>query len=225
MKVLVQEKEKAIALRKKGFSYNEILKEVSVAKSSLSLWLKDLPLTEQEKQSLKKRRDGNISRGRIKAAGVLTKRRLEREAYWYKEACVVFQKYKNEPLFHAGISLYWAEGSKRVSQWGFTNSDEIMIEVLLLWLERYINIKRASLRFRLYIHKPYAHERCEEWWQKKLGISNSQFRKTIYKPTGLSVKKRPEYRGCLRIEAPKSKHLLVKMKMWQQMVIDSYTKE
>jgi orotate phosphoribosyltransferase-like protein len=49
MKKLVQEKEKAVELRRKGLSYKEILKQVPVAKSSLSLWLKDLPLTKDEK--------------------------------------------------------------------------------------------------------------------------------------------------------------------------------
>ena len=36
MKLRVQEKEKAIKLRKSGYSYKDILKEVKVAKSSLS---------------------------------------------------------------------------------------------------------------------------------------------------------------------------------------------
>ncbi len=33
----------AIKLRKKGYSYNLILKEVRVAKSTLSIWLRDIP--------------------------------------------------------------------------------------------------------------------------------------------------------------------------------------
>ena len=52
MKKMVQEKETAVALRKKGLSYNEILKRIPVAKSSLSLWLRDLPLTKDEKRIL-----------------------------------------------------------------------------------------------------------------------------------------------------------------------------
>ena len=49
MKPLVHFKTKAIALRKKGYSYKEIMAEVPVAKSSISLWLKDTPLTKSEK--------------------------------------------------------------------------------------------------------------------------------------------------------------------------------
>lgn len=222
MKALVQERDKAIALRKKGLSYNEILKVVPVAKSSLSLWLKDLSLTKHEKKVLKRRTTTNISHGRIKAASELRRRRLEREAIWLEEARVVFKTHKHEPLFHTGISLYWAEGAKRVNQWSFMNSDVAMISVVLMWLEKYCEISRSELFFRLYMHKPYAHENCETWWKYQLKVQSSQFSKTIYKPTQLGVKKRPNYRGCLKVEVRRSKSLLCKMKYWQQMLVEHY---
>lgn len=46
----LEEKKKAIILRKKGFSYTEIIKEVAVSKSSLSLWLSKYPLTKFQKE-------------------------------------------------------------------------------------------------------------------------------------------------------------------------------
>lgn len=225
MKALVQEKERAIELRKRGLCYRDILKEVNVAKSSLSVWLKELPLTKNEKYALKRRKDTNITRGRIKAAGILSQRRLEREAKWLSEAKQVFTEHSNNPFFHAGIILYWAEGTKRTNQWSFINSDEEMNNVMLMWLEQFASIERSSVNFRLYIHKLYAHENCESWWAGKLHIHPSQFTKTIYKPSGKGVKKRPEYKGCLRIEVLRSKNLLMKMKFWQRMLVDCYDKE
>jgi hypothetical protein len=224
MRALVQEKSKAMELRKKGYSYREILARVPVAKSSLSLWLSDLPLTKDEKLVLKKRNDSNISKGRIRAASELRKRRLERESSWFNEAKVTFERYRNSPLFHTGVSLYWAEGAKRVSQWSFMNSDDEMLTVMIKWLRLYANIEPASLFFRLYIHKPYAHENCEDWWAKKISVNTKQFVKTIYKPTQLGVKKRPNYMGCVRIEVRKSKGLLCKMRFWQNMLVEEYCK-
>lgn len=220
MKALVQEKQKAIELRKKGLSYKEILAEVPVAKSSLSLWLRDLPLTRDERVVLKKRLTSNISRGRIKAASELRKRRLEREAVWFEDAKNTFDMYKNEPFFHTGIALYWAEGAKRVTQWSFMNSDVQMIHIMMAWLKKYCNIDTSSLFFRLYIHKPYAHEGCEVWWADNLRVGSDQFVKTIYKPTQLGIKKRPNYKGCLKIEVRKSKGLLCKMKFWTNMLVE-----
>ncbi len=44
MKHISGEKEKAIALRKQGKTYSEILAKIPVAKSTLSLWLHDVGL-------------------------------------------------------------------------------------------------------------------------------------------------------------------------------------
>jgi transposase len=53
-------KRKVVELRKQGKSYSDILKIIKVSKSSLSLWLKDVPLTNKnltwlidEKEQLK----------------------------------------------------------------------------------------------------------------------------------------------------------------------------
>jgi hypothetical protein len=225
MKALVQYKEQAIALRQKGSTYNEIIAKVPVAKSSLSLWLKDLPLTQSEKIALKNRKSANISRGRIKASGILHARRLSREKEQLLEARAVFKKYLHVPLFHTGLALYWAEGGKRTSQWQFVNSDVDMQRVMVLWLVKFGGIEKNDLRFRLYIHKPYQSEACDEWWCTKLQVSPQQFLKTIIKPTNLGVKKRPNYHGCLRIEVRTSKALLNKMRFWQKMLVEFYVKE
>lgn len=224
MRALIQEKERALQMRRNGMSYRDILKEINVAKSSLSLWLKDLPLTEDEKKALKKRRNSNITHGRIKAAGELRKRRLDREAVWLAEARAEFREHKGSQLFSVGVALYWAEGAKRTNQWSFINSDEDMLVVMLDWLEMFTEHTRTSVRVRVYMHKLYAHENCEQWWHEKLQVPLSQFSKTVYKPSGKGVKKRPQYKGCLRIEAPRSKGLLVKMKFWQNMLIEHCVK-
>ena len=46
----IREKEKAIALRKQGKTYSEILRVILVAKSTLGLWLKDAKLSKAENQ-------------------------------------------------------------------------------------------------------------------------------------------------------------------------------
>ena len=56
-------KAKAIRLRKKGFSYNEIRKEVPVAKSTLSLWLKGIPLKSEDLKRLYTKRVQALARG------------------------------------------------------------------------------------------------------------------------------------------------------------------
>lgn len=225
MQALVQEKETATKLRQQGYTYKEILAIVPVAKSSLSLWLKDLPLTKSEKIALKHRRDSNISRGQIKVAGILHTRRLAREKDQLAEARITFSTHIVEPFFHTGLMLYWAEGGKRTNQWQFMNSDGDMQKLMVKWLVAYAGVEKNDLRFRLYVHKAYQSEECDAWWVKKLQVTPSQFLKTIIKPSGLGVKKRPNYKGCLRIEVRTSKPLLNKMRFWQKMLVEFYNKQ
>ncbi len=225
MKALVQYKEKAIALRKKGYSYKEIMDEIPVAKSSISLWLKDTPLTKREKVVLKNRTDKNISRGRIKAAAAARSNRLLRETQRLPVIKSIFDKYKDDPLFQLGIGLYWAEGAKNSGSTMFTNSDEEMVVVMLRWFEKFTTYKRSELRYRLYVHKPYAHENCEAWWAEKLAVSINTFTKTSYKPTSKGIKIRQNYKGCLRVEVPKSTALLHSIKIWIGMMVEYHAKE
>lgn len=225
MKKLVQEKESAVQLRKNGLSYAEILKQVPVAKSSLSLWLKDLPLTNSEKSVLKKRKDKNITRGRIKAAAELRKRRLDRERICFNEAKMIFDKYKDEPLFHAGVSMYWAEGAKTSNRWMLINTDVDVIEMMVVWLRKYLQVSNSDIFFRLYIHKPYADGSCEKWWKQKLSLPGDKFLKTVIKPTIHKSRQKAGHHGCLRIEVKNSKNLFFSMKILKSLAVDYYKKQ
>lgn len=222
MNAKVQEKQKALELRRRGYSYQDILAEVAVAKSSLSLWLNDLPLTAEEKHVLKRRKDANVSRGKIRAAATNRMRRVVRDGFLLRDAKDAFKHYSVEPFFHIGISLYWAEGSKRGSSFMFTNSDPSMMELMVKWIERYLGIQRERIRARLYTHKPFAHDNAEKFWSETTGIPIENFGKTIYKPTGLLVKKRPNYKGCLRMELGVVSFR--KMQFWQKMLVELYRK-
>jgi hypothetical protein len=224
MKRLVQERRKAIELRKKGHSYRDILAEVRVSKSSLSLWLKDLPLTDDEKHYLKKRKDSNITRGSIRAANSNHMRRVVRDGFLLKEAKEDFVLVSKDPFFHVGLALYWAEGAKRNSTFAFMNSDPEMISFMIAWCKKFLKVSETEIGLRLYIHKPYAHENCELFWSKGTGLPMGNFKKTIYKPTDALVKKRPNYKGCVRVELGKVAYLR-KIAFWQQMLIEYYKKQ
>jgi len=57
------EKCKAIALRRQGLSYREVLAQVPVAKSALSLWLRELLLSKRQKQRLTEKKKASLQRG------------------------------------------------------------------------------------------------------------------------------------------------------------------
>lgn len=74
MKKLIQEKERAIHLRLKGFSYNEIAKKIGVSKSILSLWLRNVVISDNAKNRIRQREDANRDRfSKMSSSGKLKK--------------------------------------------------------------------------------------------------------------------------------------------------------
>lgn len=75
-------REKAIQLRQKGMSYKQIRAIVGGSSSSLSLWLRDVPLTDLQKAGLRRRKQEAIER----TARKLRQNRLARDAAIKREA-------------------------------------------------------------------------------------------------------------------------------------------
>lgn len=221
---MIQYKEEALRLRKKGYTYGEILKRIPVSKSTLSNYVKDLELTEQEKHYLKFRKTENISRGRIRAAAANHAKKLSRDRGILEEAKREFDRFASEPLFLIGIALYWAEGAKRNTFFAFTNSDPDMIALMVLWMRRYLKVEEEEIKARLFVHKQFVDNNFEAYWSKTAGIPMDNFGKTIIKSTEALVKKRPNYKGCLRVELGKVVYLR-KMTFLQKMLIAHYLKD
>ena len=125
--------ETAVAMRREGRSYREIQAVVGVSKSTLSLWLRDVPLTEEQQRALAVRgpeattaapRREPCSRGPATISGSRARARDQ-----------ITQLAESE-LFVAGVVAYWAEGSKN-KPWRhgqsvqFMNSDPAMIRLFL----------------------------------------------------------------------------------------------
>jgi len=221
MRARVHSRHVAENLRRRGYSYNDIQNELGLAKSTLSCWLKDFPLTPEEKRCLKKRQDKNISRGRIKTAAALTRNRLAREREIYRSAKALYSTHAEDPFFVMGVALYWAEGSKRALQCCFTNSDEEMMGVMVKWSIKFLGLENGKITARLYTHRPFASENHEKIWSEIMNIPIENMKKTIYKPHTSLVKKRPNYKGCVRVELGGRANLL-KMIYWQSMMVKEY---
>lgn len=224
MKSRVLEKERVIALRRKGYTYREILKEVPVSKSSISLWLKDSPLTAKEKDILKSRKNADITRWKLRAAASLRSARESRDKELFAVSKEEFLKWRKDSFYQVGIALYWAEGSKRNTTFSFINSDPEMIKLMIRWIKSYLLVRGDKIKLRVFTHKAFEHENHELFWSKETGIDLSDFGKIIFKSQGLAVKKRPNYKGCLRIELGKVQYLR-KLLFWQQMLIEYYQKQ
>lgn len=214
----VTEKKKAINLRKKGLSYSEILKEISVAKSTLSLWLRSVGLAKEQKQRLTEKRRIAALRG----AKTRREQRLTITKDIKDNAEKEIKKLSKRELWLIGISLYWAEGHKEKDKGSLArlgNSDPKMIKVFLRWLYEICGIKKKDIVFRIYLHET-SKKRLKEvikHWSRITGFSENNFQQITWKQNKIKTNRKnigENYYGLLDVGVKKSINLNRKIQGW-----------
>lgn len=202
MKLRVEDKRRAIALRQAGHTYSEIRKEIiDLPKGTLAGWMKNIELSDHALKRLSKKMRDGIDRGRFQAILANRAKRLQREIKVAAAARKEFRQFKSEPLFFTGIALYLAEGTKTVACSNLLTQTPHSFKLSVGGSSASLDIPRREWRVRLYIHHPYAHERCESFWAAVVRTPEAKFRRTVFKPTPHVIKRNPSYHGCLRIDA------------------------
>lgn len=180
-----RERLQARELRRKGESIREIAKKVSVARSTISLWCRDIALTNDQLEALVERDRLGGARGRVVAAELAKKRKNERVSLNEKVGFERIGKISNRELFLVGIALYWAEGSKgvRSERFVFVNSDPKMIVVMIRWLRECIHVNDEDIVCRVGINEAHREriKDVENYWSNVTGIQLSQFKKASFK--------------------------------------------
>ncbi len=207
----LEEKVKAINLRKNGYSYNKILKLLDVSKSTLSLWLRDLELEAEEEMKLLKGRE----LARYKGARAQYNKRIRKTNQIIKEGQNEVKLLMKDTLFIAGLMLYWAEGSDDFREKiKFSNSDPAMIRFMIWWFRKYSDVSKKRFRIGLHIHTLHCRKNVENFWSKTTKIPLNQFQKTFIKPTTLKQKRNPLYNGTCNIVIS-HKDLFRRIKGWK----------
>ena len=214
------EKEDAIKLRRLGKSYSEILREIKVAKSTLSLWFRSVNLSKREKQNItKKRLEGGLRGGRTRKL-----QRLQTVKKIQNEAENEIGKISSRELWLMGAMLYWAEGTKE-KEWRpgsslqFNNSDPLMISIYLKWLNEICGVKQDQLRFEIYIHETSKHRLPDviKFWSRATNYHENFFQNIYFKRNKAKTLRKnigDSYFGVLRIKVKASSSLLRKTGGW-----------
>ncbi|MFF4587724.1 hypothetical protein [Streptomyces sp. NPDC001388] len=201
-------RDRARELRLQGWTYDQIQVELGCSKSSISLWVRDLPRPE--------RRRTREEAAAIARRGWEAKSRLrDEERRRTKEAArTSIGDLSPRELFLLGVGLYWAEGSKdkpyqRRENVTFVNSDPGMIEVFLAWLDL-LGVERSRLRYYVMIHENADVAGAERYWSDLVGADHSRFNKTTLKkhnPKTVRKNVGESYRGCLVVKVLKGADL------------------
>jgi transcriptional regulator with XRE-family HTH domain len=193
----------AVVLRGQGLTYDEIAAELHVSKSSLSLWLRDLPRPEvdPERARMSQERRLRALRARIR------RDRDERDEEGRQARAAVASALgvvTARDLVLALAVSYWCEGTKskpwnRAKAIRWMNSDPVLV---MLFLEALVllGIERERLSLRLHIHESADEAAARAWWAEWTGVPMSQFMSSTIKrhnPKTVRQNVGPDYRGCL----------------------------
>lgn len=221
-------KNKAILLRKSGYSYNEIHKLLNIPKSTLSDWLRSYKLTTKQMERFR-----NQSLRSLPLASLAhTKIRLKKTNEILSEAKKQINNLTNNDLWHMGTVLYWAEGSKQKEHSPskgvvFSNSDPSIIKIFLKWLKECLKVSENQIVFEIYIHESYKRTIPELtlYWSSTTKFPVKNFQKVYFKKNKIhSYRKNrgPEYHGVLRISVKKSTDLNRKITGWTQGIYQQF---
>ncbi|MFE6410603.1 hypothetical protein ACFVOR_27180 [Streptomyces sp. NPDC057837] len=215
---------RARELRLQGWTYDRIQVELGCSKSSISLWVRDLPKperrdpTEQAKLAARKRWEHELAV------------RDEERQRTKETAAREVGKLSARDLFMAGVALYWAEGSKdkpwdRRENVLFVNSDPGVIRLYSAWLDL-LGIEAERRRYRVMIHATADVAGAEHYWAEVVGVDAAALqRTTIKKHNPKTVRKNvgENYRGCLVIRVSQGAELYRRIEGWWHGMVSGIT--
>jgi transposase len=209
---------KARRLREQGLAYNQIAAELGVSKSSVSLWVRDLPRPEglSYEECCKRVAEGV----RRYWAAERPVREAQREATRAAATAEIGSLSQRELLI-AGAIAYWCEGAKnkpyhRHDRVTFTNSDPALITLFLRFLDA-AGVDRNMITYRVYIHETADVAGAERFWLEVTGANPALFRRSTLKrhiPQTIRKNVGTDYHGCLRMDVRRSADLYRRTEGW-----------
>ena len=173
----------SIKLRLQGYTFGQIKRELGVAKSTLSGWVRKLPLSEEQILLLSKNRlisrDIRIEKFRQTARNKWIARLKTKLSEQEKVLLPLTEK----ELFIAGVFLYWGEGSKQRGTVAISNTDPRVIKFALHWLTKVLGVQKEKVYVRLHLYKDMDRNAEESFWSDTLNIPKCQFKASYVKKT------------------------------------------
>lgn len=181
---------KLIELRKKGYSINELVKKLSIPKTTIWHHIHDIQLPA-----------GDILRLRS-AGGRMSKIRREQAIEKAKKEATMIMNTKKKYLVSLLAMLYWAEGDNKNS-FSFTNTNHKIIKIFIYVLNNCFGVEKNKIIVTVRYFTGMDKNRCLSFWSKVTKIPKKNI-KTYYNDGG--NRGRTEF-GICRIGVRKSGYL------------------
>ncbi|MDP3792872.1 MAG: hypothetical protein Q8Q89_04055 [bacterium] len=207
-----KDKERVFELRRQNKSYKQISRELGVPLGTLAGWLKN----ELWSQDIRDKLGQEASLAFPSKLRSIVAANKKRWADWHEscrqEAINEFPGLKDNPLFMAGLMLYWGEGYKKLEngQVAVSNSDPHLIRLFYLFLTKAINVPIEKISMRLLLYPDLIDNVQKNLWSKATKISLDRFKKSTT-IRGRHPTKRNSYGVCMiRVDSRQLKEKVIK---------------
>jgi hypothetical protein len=156
-------------------SMKAIAREVGASLSSVSRWVRDVELTEEQQATLQVQ----AFNGHVKGRAVNSAMRRRARVLAQDEGRQLAER--REALHVAGCMLYWAEGAKERNVVGLSNSDADVVRFFLSFLRACFDVpdERVAIRCNLFADHLVRQREVEDFWLGYLGLPSTSLRKSI----------------------------------------------
>ena len=192
-----KDKEKAFKLRRLNKSYKQISRELGIPLGTLAGWFRNELWSQYIRDKLG--REASLAfPEKLKRIIAANKERWRIKNEEHRAAAIrEFDRYKKDPLFLAGVMLYWGGGEKqpKSSTVRLANSEPEMIKIFNLFLIKVLKISPDKISAWLLLYPDLVDTVQKNFWSKAAGLSINQFKKSIY-IKGRHPTKRLSYGVC-----------------------------
>jgi len=169
-------------------SVKDIASQLGVTKSSVSVWVRDIELSDEQNAILKDKY--HHYEAKIRGSRANYEKALRQRLTYQQEGRA--KATEGDPMHLAGCMLYWAEGTKTRTSLKLANSDPDMISFFAKFLRESLHVsdEKININIACYTNNGVSVGEIENYWLSLLTLQRPCLKKTIVNTPPISSKQR-----------------------------------
>jgi len=192
----------AVKLRRKGFSIGKIEYNLGIPRSTLSGWLKNIELSQKQKEKLTQNWKNALIKARKKAVlwhNTQKEKRLKKAENQAIETIRGIDITDKKILELALAILYMGEGTKRKIETSIGSSDPLILKFFVATLKTLYNFNPEKIKCQLNLRADQNPEKMKYFWSKELGVPINNFGYVNLDKRTIGSKTYPHYKGVCHV--------------------------
>ena len=126
----------------------------------------------------------------------------------------------NDPVWLAGVVLYWAEGSKAQQSLEIANTDPHALRFFIRWVREYLD-EGAEFDLQIHLHDGNDEPAARVFWRDATGLADASFYRTYVKPRGTGHRKNHLPHGVCKVRARRCADMWNRVMAWRDIVAEA----